>query len=242
MPVTFVDQLMGYLSNSANVPAFIQAIQLGAFAGESFTRRYGQNGFQVDAVALGTPAGFQLQELVLDDLRLLGTSERRSDCERKLFDFRYRKHETLGWVDASFAAPGAFSLHAIPGSFTLGAGGNVQQAGAGPGTPPMTVRSKFLLSLSTDQFTLSYDLRVYLFASAALSPTDDLRRILTLRKYLEADPNFLVSLDGPPGQQPFLFVQAYASDAANGAALTQPQIVQMFDADDILATFFAIPA
>src|SRR5262245_23243202 len=57
MPVTFVDQLVGYLNNSANVPTFIQAIQLGAFAGESFTRRYGQNGFQVDAFTLGTPAG-----------------------------------------------------------------------------------------------------------------------------------------------------------------------------------------
>jgi hypothetical protein len=96
--------------------------------------------------------------------------------------------------------------------------------------------------LTTDQFTLSYDLRVFLFASAALSPTDDLRRILLLREYLEGDPNFLESLDGPEGQQPFLFVQAYAAGAANGAAVTEAQVVQMFDADDVLAVFFAIPA
>lgn len=243
MPVTFIDQLMAYLSTTANLPDFIDAIQLGTFAGESFTRKYGNNGFQVDSVTIGAPLNFQLQRLVLDDLRFMGSSEQRtSSPERKLFDFRFRRHETLGWIDACFTAPANFSLHAVPGSFTLGGNAGVQSAGLTPGTPPVTWQSKFLLSLDTAQFSLSYPLRVHVFASGGLSPTDDLRRILLLREYLEEDPGFLESLDGPEGQQPFLFVQAYAADAANGAAVTTEQVVQMFDMDDVLAVFFSIPA
>jgi len=57
------------------------------------------------------------------------------------------------------------------------------------------------------RFREDYPLQVNVFMAAAVSPTGDLRRILAVRNFLEADPAFLVSLDGSPDQRPLLFVQ-----------------------------------
>jgi hypothetical protein len=133
-----------------------------------------------------------------------------------------------------------FNAHAVPGSFPLGPGADVQQAGVGPAPPPMSFTPKFLLTLTTDAFTLTYKLQVYAFIASEASPVDDLRRILALRAFLEKDPSFLVSLDGPPDQRPLAFVQVYSATADLGG-LTQPAIVQLFNAADILASFFTIP-
>ena len=106
----------------------------------------------------------------------------------------------------------------------------------------MTWRSSFLVALTTDQFSLSYPLQVCVFMAGALSPTDDLRRILAVRSFLEADPAFLVTLDGSPDQRPLLFVQVYPAGAADGGPLSQAAVAQLFDAADVLAAFFAVPA
>lgn len=99
-----------------------------------------------------------------------------------------------------------------------------------------------MLALTTDQFSLSYPLQVNVFTAAAVSPTEDLRRILAVRNFLEADPAFLVSLDGSPDQRPLLFVQVYRADAADGGPLSPAAIAQLFDEADVLAAFFALPA
>jgi hypothetical protein len=70
MAVTYVDQVMAYLALSANRTAFIDAISLAAFAGTSFTRRYGSNGVQVASVNLDPPDDFRIQQLIQDDLRI----------------------------------------------------------------------------------------------------------------------------------------------------------------------------
>jgi hypothetical protein len=243
MPVSSVDQLMAYIAQPADLTSFITGIGLATYAGTSFTRRYGQNGFQVDSAVLGTPVNFELQALVLDDPRIMGT-EIRTDCPsaRKFYDLRYQRQAPIGWADAAFTVQADFNAHAIPGSFLLGPGAGVEQQGISFGPPPVTFQSKFQLSLATDAFTLSYPLRVYIFATNDLSPTDDLRRIRQVRHFLESDPAFLNSLDGTSDQRALLFVQIYASTAADGAPITAPAIVQMFDADDILAAFFSPPA
>ena len=76
---------------------------------------------------------------------------------------------------------------------------------------------------------------------ASLAPVADLRRIQQMRSVLEADPGFLVSLDGPTDQRPCLFAQIYAQDAAAGGSLTQAAITAMFDQADVLAAFFTPP-
>jgi hypothetical protein len=243
MAVTFVDQVMANLATSANRAAFINTIALTTFAATSFTRRYGANGFTVDNVVLGPVADFQLQQLVRDDFRITGYSEQRSDRpERKQIDYRFHKQEILGWVDAAFTTDANFSLHVTPGSVPLGPTGDMVPAGWQLAPAPMTSQSKFLLALATDQVTLTYTLQVHAFISAGLSPTDDLRRILTVRRFLEADPAFLVSLDGTPDQRPFLFVQIYPTGAADGGPLGPAAITQLFDAADVLAAFVAPPA
>jgi hypothetical protein len=243
MPVSFVDQLMAFVSQAANLTTFINSTGLAAYAGTSFSRRYGQNGFQVDSVELGPPTELQLQELILDDLRIIGT-EQRTDCTsaRKLFDLRYHSQQPIGWADATFTVPANFNAHSIPGSLPLGPSASVEQQGTTFGPPPVTFRPQFLLSLTTDPFTLSYPVRVYVFASAELSPTGDLRRIRQARQFLESDPAFLNSLDGPSNQRPLLFMQIYSSNAADGALITGQAITKMFEADDILAAFFTPPA
>jgi hypothetical protein len=243
MPVSFVDELMAFISTPANLGTLISSTGMAAFAGTSLARKYGQNGFQVDSVVLGTPVDFDLQELVLDDPRIMGT-EQRTDCPsaRKVFDLRYHQQQPIGWVDAAFTVPADFNAHILPGSAVIGPAAGVQQNGMSFGPGPSTIQSKFLLSLTTDSFTLSYPLRVRVFASADLSPTADLRRIREVRQFLEGDPAFLASLDGPPNQRPLLFAQIYSGTAADGAPITKDAVVQMFDADDILAAFFTVPS
>lgn len=243
MPVTFVDQLMAFVSDPVNLASFITSTGLATYAGTSFTRRYGQGGFQVDSVTLGTPANFENQQVVLDDLRIIGTEQRTDNSMgRKIFDLRYHQQQVLGWVDVTFTVPAGFNAHMVPGSLALGPGAGVTQQGASTGPGPQTYQSQFVLSLTTDQFTLNYPLRVFIFASADLSPAADLRRIRTIRKFLESDPAFLASLDGPPDQRPLLFVQIYPGNAADGAPLSQTAVSNLFDADDILAAFFTLPA
>jgi len=222
MAVTFVDQVLANLATSANRAAFINTIGLAGFAATSFSRRYGTGGFQVDKVTLGPLANFQLQQLIRDDFRITGFSERRNERpERKWIDYRIHKQEPVGWVDASFTTRADFW----------------QSAAA-----PMTSQSKFLLALATDQVALTYTLQVHVFIAAGLSLTDDLRRIQTIRRFLEGDPSFLVSLDGTPDQRPFLFVQIYPSGVADGGPLAPAAIAQFFDAADVLAAFLPPPA
>jgi hypothetical protein len=243
MAVTYVDQVMAYLALSANRTAFIDAISLAAFAGTSFTRRYSSNGFQVDSVSLDPPDDFRIQQLIQDDIRITGFSDKRTERhERKWIDYRIRKQQVIGWIDAAFTTQTSLALHAVPGSAVLGPQGTVEQAGTQSAPPPTTWQSNFLLALTTDQFSLSYPLQVKVFMAAVVSPTDDLRRILAVRNFLEADPAFLVSLDGSPDQRPLLFVQVYPADAADGGPLSPAAIAQLFDEADVLAAFFALPA
>jgi hypothetical protein len=243
MAVTFADQVLAYIANSANQNTFVNTIGLSAFAGASFAARYGQNSVQVDNVALDNLDAFRLQQVIQDDLRIMGISERRTAApERHQIDYRIHKEQTLGWVDAAFTMRAQFNAHAMPGSFPLGPGAGVQQAGVDPAPPPMSFTPKFLLTLVTEAFTLTYTLQVYVFIASEVSPTDDLRRVCALRAFLEKDPSFLASLDGPPDQRPFVFVQIYPANADLGGLLTQPAIVQLFNAADILASFFTLPA
>jgi hypothetical protein len=243
MPVTYVDQVMAYLALGANRTAFINAIGLAAFAGTSFTRRYGNSGFQVDSVSLDPPSDLRIQQLIQDDLRITGFSDTRSERpERKWIDYRIRKQQVIGWIDAMFMTQASLALHAVPGSVALGPQAAVEQAGTQSAPVPMTWRSSFLLALTTDQFSLSYPLKVCVLMATAVSPTDDLRRILLVRNFLEADPAFLTSLDGSPNQRPLLFVQVYPAGAADGGPLGEAAIAQLFDEADVLAAFFALPA
>jgi len=242
MPVTFVDQLMAFVSTPVNLTTFIADTGIAAYAGASFTRRYGQSGFQVDSVALGTPVDFELQQPILDDLRIMGTEQRTdSSSGRKLYDLRYHRQQVIGWVDASFTVPADFNAELIPGSAPLGPGGSVTQ-GTTTSAQPGNFQMQYLVGLTTGVFTLSYPLRVSVFASADLSPTADLQRIRQVRRFLESDPAFLESLDGSTDQRPLLFVQIYPGAAADGAPITAQAVGQLFDADDILATFFTLPA
>lgn len=242
MAIDFVDQLMAYTAVPANMSTFISAIGLAAYAGASFTRRYGQGGFQVDSVNLAAPENIQFQDLILDDPRITGTEQRTDGSGRMMFDLRYHRQHEVGWADTTFITKADFQAHAIPGSLTLGPGGNVVQNGVDPASPPMKYRLKFGVDVVTDQFTLAYTLNVYLFAAAEVAPTTDLRRIREIRRFLESDAIFLASLDGPPNQRPFLFAQIYPGEVATGAPISQQAIAGLFDADDILAAFFTVPA
>lgn len=241
MAISFVDQVLSYLAAGANRNPFIAAIGLAAFAGTSFTRRYGQDVFVVDNVTLGAPNQFRLETPVQDDARVTGTREQRGERpQRQWFDLRLRPAQ-LDWIDVSFAAPAQFALHAVPGSLVLGPGADVEQQGADVPPPPQNQRLKMRLGVNTDAFTLNYTLQVHVWLAEDVSPAADLRRIQQARRYLEGQPDFLASLDGPPDQRPYLFVQVYPSGLDNLGPLTEPAITQLFDAADVLAAFFALP-
>ena len=96
-------------------------------------------------------------------------------------------------------------------------------------------------TVNTAAFTLNYTLEVYVWIAAEVSLVADLRRIQQTRLYLEAEPGFLASLDGPPDQRPYLFVQVYPAGLGNLAPLTEQAVTRFFDAADVLAAFFTIP-
>lgn len=241
MAVAYVDELMAYVADPSNRGAFLAGVGLAAFAGVSFTRRYGLGGFQVDGVTLGEPEAFQLQEPIVDDGQVVGSRELRTQQpERHAIDYRVRAPQA-GWTDVAFAVPATFALHAVPGSLLLGPSAGVAPAGTSTGPAPGAYGLKFAAAVGTDAFTLTYKMNTFIFAAGELSPRDDLRRIRGLRRSLESAPSFLASLDGPPGQRPYLFVQAYPPAAANGGGLSQAAVVQLFDAADVLAVFFTIP-
>ena len=241
MAVGFADQVVAYLANPANQAPFLATVGLSAFAGTSFTRRYGQGGFQVNGVTLGAPADFQFQEFLFDDVRLSGYREKRSEQpQRHWYELRIRREDS-GWVDVAFTVPAQFALLAVPGSIQLGPGGDLVSAGVSePG--PLQHLLQFQLPVETDAFTLSYTLGVYVFATADPSPVADLRRVQGLRRLLEADPQFLASLDGTADQRPYVFVQVYPSGLLAGGPLSEAAVVQTFAAVDLLAAFITIPA
>ncbi|HZW32687.1 MAG TPA: hypothetical protein VFF52_18385 [Isosphaeraceae bacterium] len=241
MAVGFADQVVAYLANPANQGPFLSTVGLAAFAGTSFTQRYGQGGFQVDGVTLGTAAGFQLQRFLFDTLKVAGYREKRSEQpQRHWYELRVGREDS-GWVDVAFTVPAQFALHAFPGSIPLGPGGDLVTAGVSD-PAPLQHQLAFLLPVGTDAFTLSYTLGVYVFASSDPSPVADLRRVQGLRRLLENDPQFLAALDGSGDQRPYVFVQLYAAGALQGGPLSEAAVVQMFAAADVLAAFLTLPA
>ena len=243
MTVTYVDQVMAYLTTDANRASFNGAIGLASYAGRSFLRRYGVGGFQVDGVTLDVPTDFRLQQMIENRPRLTGFSEQYGQRpERKSIDYTLHRQDVAGWIDATFATKATMALHAVPGSISLGPAADVRDGGTAVASPPMSFRTAMLLGLDTEAFSLGYTLQVYVLLAAELTPTLDLRRIQQARSVLEADSAFLASLDGPVNQRPFLFAQVYAQGAADGGPLSPAAIVAMFDQADVLAAFFTVPA
>jgi hypothetical protein len=241
MTVGFADQVAAFLANPANQSPFPGTIGLPAFAITSFGRRYGQGGFQVSGITFGTPGDFRLQELVIDQERISGFREKRSEQPQRFsYELRVGRQET-GWVDATFTVPAQLAVQAVPGSIQLGPGGDLVPAGRSE-PAPFTHKLAFQIPVLTDALTLGFDAAVYVFATADPSPVADLRRILALRRLLEADPHFLVSLDGTADQRPYLFVQLYPGASLSGPPLSEAAVVQTFGMADVLAAFITVPA
>jgi hypothetical protein len=239
--VSFVDQFLAFLADPANQGTFAGTIGLAAFATASFTRRYGKDGFQVDGVTLAAPTDFSFQEGFFDETRLTGFRELRSERpERKWYELRINRNEP-GWIDAAFSVPATFAIEAVPGSIQLGQGGDLVSAGVSD-PAPLTHMLNFQLPVVTGSFTIDFDLRAFAFAASDPSPVADLRRIRSLRRTLEEDPQFLVTLDGSPDQTPYVFIQIYKKGVLDGTALTEANVVQAFAAADVLAAFVTIPA
>jgi hypothetical protein len=241
MAVSFADQLLVFLANPANQSQFAAMVGLSAFASTSFTRRYGQGGLQVNGVVLGTPSGFRLQELFFHETKMTGFREKRSEQpERQWYELRVSRND-LGWVDATFSVPVQFAVEAVPGSVQLGPGADLVPAGV---SEPASARHllKFQLPVETTAFSLAYDATAFVFLASDPSPVTDLRRILVLRRLLEDDPQFLVTLDGSPDQTPYLFIQLYRSGVLQGTPLSEASVVQAFAATDVLAAFINVPA
>jgi hypothetical protein len=238
--VTFADLFLAFLANPANQGTFAGTIGLAAFASASFTRRYGKDGFQVNGVTLAAPTDLCVQEGFFGETRLTGFREQRSERpERKWYEMRISRNEPA-WIDASFSVPAKFAIKAVPGSIQIGQGGELVNAGISEPSP-LTHMLKFQLPVMTDGFTVDYDLKAFVFAASDPSPVADLRRIQSLRRLLEDDPQFLVTLDGSPDQTPYIFIQLYKSGALQGTGLTEAAAVQAFAAADVLAAFMTIP-
>jgi hypothetical protein len=239
--VTFADQLLVFLANPADQGTFPGTVGMAAFASASFKRRYSQDGFQVNGITLSAPSDFRIQESFFGETRLTGFREQRSELpERKWYELRMSRND-IAWVDASFTVPVQFAVAAVPGSIQLGQGGDLVNAGVSDPSP-LTHLLRFQLPVMTDGFTTDYEAKAFVFAASDPSPVADLRRIQSLRRLLEDDPQFLVTLDGSPDQTPYIFTQIYKSGVLDGTGLTEASVVQAFAAADVLAAFVTIPA
>jgi hypothetical protein len=240
MPISFPDQVVAFLGNPTNQGPFPGTIGLAAFATTSFTGRYGQGGFQVTGVTLGSPSDFRVQELLLDQARISGFREKRSEQPQRFwYELRIGRGDS-GWADATFTIPVQLTVQAFPGSIQLGPAGNLVPAGLSE-PAPLEHQLNFQMPVLTDPLSFEFNAGVYVFATADPSPVVDLRRILALRRLLENDPQFLTSLDGTADHRPYLFVQLYPSTTLTGPPLSQAAVVQTFAAADALAAFIAVP-
>jgi hypothetical protein len=84
MAISFADQVIAFLANPANQSQFSATVGLQAFAVTSFTRRYGQGGFQINGVTLGAPSDFRLQEFLIDGSRGRGISREAERTARAI--------------------------------------------------------------------------------------------------------------------------------------------------------------
>jgi hypothetical protein len=205
-------------------------------------RRYGQGGFEVTGVTLGTPSDFHLQELLLDQARISGFREKRSEQPQRFWYELRIGREDSGWADMTFTIPVQLAAQAFPGSIQLGPAGGLTSVGFSE-PAPLEHQLNFQIPVSTDPLSFEFNAGVYVFATADPSPVADLRRILALRRLLENGPQFLASLDGTPDQRPYLFVQLYPSGTLSGSStpLTLSAVVQTFGAADVLAGVIAVP-
>ena len=241
MAVSFADQFLAFLADPANQSTFAGTIGLAAFASASFKHRYGKDGFQVNDVTLAAPTNFSFQQGLFGETRLTGFREQRSERpERNWYELRISRNEP-GWIDATFSVPAKFAIEAVPGSIQIGPGGDLVSTGVSDPSS-LTHVLKFQLPVMTGSFTIDLDLRVFAFAAIDPSPVADLRRIQNLRRPLEEDSQFLVTLDGSPDQTPYIFIQLYKKGVLDGTGLTEANVVQAFAAADVLAAFVTIPA
>jgi hypothetical protein len=241
MPISFPDQVVALLANPANQSGFPGTIGLAAFATTSFTSRYGQQGFQITGVTLGTPSDFQLQQWLFEQARVSGFREKRSEQPQRFWYELRLGREASGWADASFTVPVQIAAQVMPGSIQLGPSGDLVPAGlSDPG--PLEHQLQIQIPVLTTPLSFTYNVGVYLFATADPSPVADLRRILAVRRLLENDPQFLATLDGTADQRPYLFVQLYPSGTLAGPPLSAAAAIQTFGAAEVLAAFIAIPA
>jgi hypothetical protein len=240
LAVTFADQLLVFLANPANQNTLPSTVGMPAFASASFKRRYSKEGFQVNGTTFGALSDFRVQRGFFAETRMTGFREKRSELpERKWYDLRIGR-SGMAWADATFTMPVQFAIEAVPGSIQMGPGGDLVAAGVSE-PAPLKHLLKFQLPVMTGAFTLDYELNTLVFAASDPSPVADLRRIQRLRRLLEDDPQFLVSLDGAPGQTPYIFVLLYQSGALQGTGLSETAAVQAFAAADVLAAFITIP-
>jgi hypothetical protein len=241
MPVSFADQVLVFLTNPTNQVSFPGAVGLSAFANTSLSQRYGQGGFQITSVTLGAPSGFA-QQLLFDETRITGFREKRSERpERNWYEIKLSKGEAA-WIDASFNVPVTLNVQAFPGSLQLGPqGGGVTPAGI---SDPASISHllKFQLPVETDAYSLTLNARAFVFVANDPSPAADLRRIASLRRPLQNDPQFLASLDGTADQMPYLFIQLYQKGLLPSPPLSEASVTQAFAAADVLASFMTIPA
>jgi len=242
MPVSFADQVLVFLANPTNQVSFPGAVGLSAFANASLSQRYGQDGFQITGVTLGAASGFAAQQLLFDEARISGFREKRSERpERNWYEIKLSKGDAT-WVDASFNVPVTLNVQAFPGSLQLGPqGGGISPAGiSDPGS--ISHLLKFQLPVATASYSLALSAKVFVFVANDPSPAADLRRIASLRRPLQNDPQFLASLDGTADQMPYLFIQLYQKGLLQSPPLSEASVTQAFAAADVLASFMTIPA
>jgi hypothetical protein len=240
LTISFADQVIAFLAVTSNQAQLATLTGLADFATTSFTNKYGQGGFQVNSVTLGTASNFRFQQPFNCEGRLSGFRERRSEQPPRDWYQLKMSREAPTWVDVALTVPVDLAVQAVPGSIQLGPSGGLTQSGITDPAP--TIHDfQFQLAVTTTVQTLSYQANCLVFAAADPAPVNDLRRITAVRRTLEEDGTYLVSLDGTTDQKPLLFVQLYPAGVLPATPLSETAVVAAFGAADVLAAFLTVP-
>lgn len=119
---TFADRLLVFLSDPANLTAFLNGMNLGAFFTADFQTRFNSEFWQIAQVAVGATRSFKFEYPTWVETRILGREDHHGNAQGKTsIDYKFYGQETALWTDALIELETTWAVDQFPGTVVTSA-------------------------------------------------------------------------------------------------------------------------